>query len=75
MVSVLLWQRRRAGMHVHRYDLDKDDKVSFEEILKADEELRKQDEDEDEDEDDEDEDDEDPVSKCVSSKRQVVSCE
>ena len=73
----MLWQRRRAGMHVHRYDLDKDDKVSFEEILKADEELRKQDEDEDEDEDedDEDEDDEDPVSKCVSSKRQVVSCE
>ena len=70
----MLWQRRR-GMHVRRYDLDKDDKVSFEEILKADEELRKQDEDEDEDEDDEDEDDEDPVSKCVSSKRQVVSCE
>ena len=52
-------------MHVHRYDLDKDDKVSFEEILKADEELRKQDEDEDEDEDEDDEDEDDPVSKQV----------
>ena len=52
-------------MHVRRYDLDKDDKVSFEEILKADEELRKQDEDEDEDEDEDDEDEDDPVSKQV----------
>ena len=34
-------------MRVRRYDLDKDDKVSFEEILKADEELRKKDDEDD----------------------------
>ena len=45
----MLWQRRRAGMHVRRYDLDKDDKVSFEEILKADEGLRKEEEENGED--------------------------
>ena len=34
-------------MRVRRYDLDKDDKVSFEEILKADGELRKEDDEDD----------------------------
>ena len=42
--GALTWSALRPPRHARRYDLDKDEKVSFEEILQADEALRKEEE-------------------------------